>query len=206
MKIMLKIFGVMIAAGMLIGCGKPSEQPAESPAPAAQPDKPQPSGMPPLPPSTTKTPTVTPPSAVPAVGNQGAGEISQIEAAYLANPDFAKRVELIYKISDVGTVESIAALSRLFNQEKDPDLKIEVVDSLFDIDGLDQHKVALLVTASAANQPKEVRESAIDALGDLEPKYALPILQSLAADPDEDIREAAKDQIELLQAEQAMQK
>jgi hypothetical protein len=210
-----------LSVAILIGCSKTEEEPAppvtppvkkSTPAPPTDSVKPKPTTpavRPTVPPSKSVMPPLTKPVAPPAPTlspAEAAREIAALESTYVATPDFSKRVQTIYKISDLGTPEAITVLGRLFHQEKDSDLKTEVIDSLFDIDGLDERKIAILTAGAGADQPKNVRESAIDALGDIEAKYALPILQSLASDPDEDIRDAAKDQIEMLQAEQALQK
>jgi len=156
----------------------PSSKPVEAVAPTAQP--------------TPLTPVTTP--------SGGAAQVAaSLEAAYIANPEFGARVETIYKLTDASTPEAIASLGRLFHMEKDPELKTEILDSLFDIDGQDERKAALLAAGAGADQPKEVRLSAIDGLEDVDAKYALPILQAMASDPDEEIREAAKDAIEMLQ-------
>ena len=196
-----------LVAAVVVGCGKSEEvkPPAPAPAPVRQTEPAKPA-------SPVAKPMAAPapkPAVAPSV-QAPADELPQkpaaLEAAYAANPDFSKRVEVIYKISDLGTPEAITSLGRLFQGEKDPDLKTEILDSLSDVDGLDDRKVAILTTAAGADQPKDVRQSAIDGLGELEPKYALPILQSLVSDPDEEIQDAAKDQIEQLQSEPALQK
>jgi HEAT repeat protein len=53
--------------------------------------------------------------------------------------------------------------------------------------------------AVKSDQPQDVRESAINALGDIEDARVIPILESLLNDPDEDIRSEAEDAMKLLQ-------
>jgi len=128
-------------------------------------------------------------------------QILEFEGTYRTNADFSVRVELIYKISDVGTPEALLAMGRIFFSETDPELKTEVLNLLADIDGQTDNKLSILTAAIAADQPKDVREQAIDALTDIEPpERAVPILQSLLSDPDAEIREDAKDAVEQLQA------
>jgi HEAT repeat protein len=130
-----------------------------------------------------------------------ATQIAHFEAEYLTNADFSARAELIYKISDVGTPEAIPALGRIFASENDTELKTEVLSLLADIDNQDDQKLAILSAAVGADQPKDVREAAIDALTDLEsPQRGLPILQSLSNDPDAEIRDAVKDAVALVQS------
>ena len=144
-------------------------------------------------------------SPSPTAGSSGASdaetamEVAELEKEYVSNTAFTARVELIYKISDADIPEAVAALGRCFHLESDPNLRIKVLDSLSDVDGFDDQKAAILAAGVSADQPQEVRESAIDGLTDIEPKKALPILQALLNDPDEDIREAANDAIESVQ-------
>ena len=202
---------VAVVAAVAVGCGKHEEEPpapVAPPATKAETPKPAPFTLPKPAPVSGKptTPPIAKPAAVPVSTPEIMQQLSSWEATYNANPEFTQRVELIYKITDTETPEAIVTLGRLFHVEKDPDLKTEIVDSLADIDGLDDRKLAILTAAAGADQPKDVRESAIDGLGELQPKFALPILQALASDPDEEIRDQAKDQIEMLQDAQSLQK
>jgi HEAT repeat protein len=201
----LKLSAMTAGVAMMVAaCSKSEENPPPEPpvTPArSEPSKPAPSAAKPSETSAPKSTAVAP--TAPAPASDAAQVAATLENAYISNPDFNSRVEQIYKLTDAGTPEAIASLGRLFHMEKDNDLKVEILDSLFDIDGQDERKAALLSAGAGADQPKEVRESAIDGLEDIEPKYALPILQALLGDPDEDIRDAAKDAIETLQSQQA---
>lgn len=148
--------------------------------------------------------TLTP--TPPADGAEPTPTPSELEKTYLANPDFTERVQVIFQLSDLGSADSLGVLGRIFHKEQDPDLRIQILNSLFDIEGQDDKKAVLLAAGAATNQPKEVRDAAIDALGDIEAKRAFPILQALLDDADEDIREHAKDTIEQIQTQDAMQK
>ena len=159
-----------------------------------------------VPPATTSpakppAPATATPQAPPTVpsGADVAQDAASLETSYISNPDFSTRVQVIYKLSDLDSAAAVASLGRIFQLEKDPDLRVEVLDSLYDIEGNDDKKAAILAAGAAADQPQEVRESAIDALSDIDPKKALPILQALVNDRDEGIREAAKDAIEQIQ-------
>jgi hypothetical protein len=196
----------LAAAVTLTGCKKPTEETAPAPAPTTtKKAAPPPRVTPPVTtgatvkPSTQPKPViaVTVPESSPA---EAAKIIAAAEKGYSALPDFSAKVGAIYKIAETGGAGAVESLGRLFQAEKDAELRVEIVDSLFDIDEQDQLKVALLSAAAAADQPQDVRESAIDALTDIDSKHALPILQALASDPNEDIREAAKDGIEILKA------
>jgi len=128
-------------------------------------------------------------------------EIANLELAYVTNTEFSARASAEPKISDVGTPGAIPALGRVFSMESDPELKTEVLSLLADIDNQDEQKIAILSVAVGADQPKEVREAAIDAITDLgSPQRGLLILQSLANDPDSEIRDDVKDAIEQVHA------
>ncbi len=198
----------LLAAALLAACSKqeepqsPAEMPATKrvePAPAA------PTSVVPAPvkPAAPSAPSIfTPP---PATGNP-AQDVATLETGYISGPDFSARVETIYQLTDLGTAQAISALGRLFHMEKDPELRTEMLDALFDIDGQDENKAALLAAGAGPDQPKEVRLSAIDALEDVDAKLALPILRSLASDPDPEISDTAKSAIEMLQEDTDLQK
>ena len=137
--------------------------------------------------------------SVVAESKLAAKEAGALETYYLAKTEFADKVETLYKISDLATGEALDTLTRLFLQEKDPDMKTQIIDAMADIDGFSEKKLALLTMAIKTNQPQDVRESAINALGDIEDARVIPILESLLNDPDEDIRSEAEDAMKLLQ-------
>jgi len=130
-----------------------------------------------------------------------AAQAKQFETDYQNTPDFQKRVVIIYNLSSVDSPDTIDVIGRLFLNEKDKELKIELVNSLLDIDGQNDKKLAILSTAIRGDQPKDVRLEGIDGMGDTEDKRAVQMLQGLLTDPDEDIREGAQDTIDQLQTD-----
>jgi HEAT repeat protein len=62
-----------------------------------------------------------------------------------------------------------------------------------------EETLAMLKLGTEKGLPTEVRQSAIDGLIDLEDQRVIPILNGLLNDPDEDIRDGAKDALEMLQ-------
>ena len=132
-----------------------------------------------------------------------AAQVKQYETDYQNTADFQKKVVVIYNLSAVDSPETVDAIGRLFLNEKDKELKIELVNSLLDIDGQNDKKLAILSTAVHGDQPKDVRLEGIDGMGDTEDKRAIQILQGMLTDPDEDIRDAAKDTIDQLQTDVA---
>jgi len=200
-----------LTAMVWTGCSKPEETtPAPAPFAPNKTERPKENTSIPAPSPVVKPVTQKPAAGLPETAKADAEEATptapELEKAYLANPDFTERVQVIFQLSDLGSADALATLGRLFQKEQDPDLRVQVLNSLFDIEGHDDKKAALLAAGVATNQPKDVRDAAIDALGDIEAKRAVPILQSLLSDPDEDLREHAKDIIEQLQTQDAQQK
>ena len=213
----LKLLVASLTIAALVGCSKPSSE--EAPQPSSKPELAK-TASPPRTQSVTKVKTpsrrsssatssvdgvLTAPPMPEAEGPQDTletlQEIANLELAYVTNTEFSARAEVIYKISDVGTPGAIPALGRVFSMESDPELKTEVLSLLADIDNQDEQKIAILSVAVGADQPKEVREAAIDAITDLgSPQRGLLILQSLANDPDSEIRDDVKDAIEQVHA------
>jgi aminopeptidase N len=129
-----------------------------------------------------------------------AAQVKQLESEYQNTPDFQKRVTLIYEISaNDDAPDVVDALAHLFLNEEDQELKIELINSLNDVDGQNDKKLAILSTAMRADQPKEVRLEAMDGMGDVQDRRGIQILQGYLNDPDEDVKAAAQDTIEQLQ-------
>jgi len=192
----------------MAGCSKPAPDealPPPRPPTAKGMDFPAPTNLPAAPQAVKVEPEapaapVVPPEDTP---EQLSGQVKQFEADYQNTADFQKRVVIIYNLSSVESPETIDAIGRLFLNEKDKELKIELVNSLLDVDGENDKKLAILGAAIRADQPKDVRLEGIDGMGDTEDKRAVQVLQGLLTDPDEDIRENAQDTIDQLQTDVA---
>jgi hypothetical protein len=212
MKRLPIITTITLAMAMLalVGCSKqePEQTPPPEPKPvAAKMDFPPPTNLPAATPATPETP------AAPAATNMAASEddspealaaqVKGYETDYQNTADFQKKVVIIYNLSAVDSPDTVDAIGQLFLGEKDKELKIELVNSLLDIDGQNDKKLAILSTAVHGDQPKDVRLEGIDGMGDTEDKRAIQILQGMLTDPDEDIRDAAKDTIDQLQTDVA---
>lgn len=191
----------------MTGCAKKASQETPVPPPSVTtlPAKQAPPVLPPSPSATTAAA-----SASAAATNQASGEdltpeqlaaqVKQLENEYQNTPDFQKRVGIIYELSaNDDAADVVDTVARLFMSEKDQELKIELINSLTDIDGQNDKKLAILSTAMRSNQPKEVRLEAISGMGDTEDKRGIQVLQGFANDSDKDIKEAVQDSIEQLQ-------
>jgi hypothetical protein len=189
------------------GCSKPESAETLPPKPVTtrKIEFPAPTNLPSAQPTGSVT-AAPPTAAVPLPEDspaEAAAEVKQYETDYQNTPDFQKRVVIIYNLSSVESPNAVDAIGRLFLNEKDKELKIELVNSLLDIDGQTDKKLAILSTAVRGDQPKEVRLEGIDGMGDTEDKRAVQILQGMLTDPDQDIIEAAKDTIDQLQPDVA---
>ena len=125
--------------------------------------------------------------------------MKKLESDYQNAQDFQKRVVILYDLSSTESPGTIDAIARLFLNEKDQELKVELINSLMDIDGQKDKKLAILSSAVRSDQPKDVRLEAIDGMANVEDRRAIQILQAFANDSDEEVRDAVKDTIEQLQ-------
>jgi hypothetical protein len=201
---------VALAMLALAGCSKPQSEespPPPKPVTTKTIEFPAPTNLASTPPAVsipTTTADATNAAASPEDSPEAlAAQVKGFETDYQNTPDFQKRVVIIYNLSSVDSPDTIDAIGRLFLGEKDKELKIELVNSLLDIDGQNDKKLAILSTAIHGDQPKDVRLEGIDGMGDTEDKRAIQMLQSLLTDPDEDIREGAQDTIDQLQTDVA---
>jgi HEAT repeat protein len=213
----LRIFfalGLSATALIVIGCSKKEPMPPATSTPPAQ-TMPNTSkaSLPAPPPAEVKQAAPAKP-AVPApavplaareeMPSKPATEAKRLEAEYYNTSDFLKRTEIINKLSLIESPVAIETITRLFLNEQNAELKVELISSLTDIEGQDEQKLAVLDCAIRSNQPTDVRLAAIDILSDEEDARAMQMLQGLLNDLDEDIhiREAAKDAIEPLWMQQ----
>ena len=127
-----------------------------------------------------------------------------LEKEYVATTNRDTRLDLMMDISDFPGPDAVRALTRLFQVETDADLKVDLLDSLLGIEGQVEEKLKMLVLGTEKGLPTDVRQSAIDGLIDLDDPRVIPIFNGLLNDPDEEIREGAKDALEMLQSKPAV--
>lgn len=133
------------------------------------------------------------------VSNPDLKPLPVLEKNYLSTTNREDRLDIIMDISETANADAIKTLGRLFGAETDPDLKVDVIDSLLTIDGFKDEKLELLKLGVQPGLPNEVRQSAIDGLIDLEDMRVMSLLNGLLNDPNPEIREAAQDAIDLVQ-------
>jgi hypothetical protein len=203
----LPMMAAVALAVAMVGCSKPAPEetlPPPKPPTAKAIEFPAPTNLP-APQVVKAAPVPVMPDA-PAASPEDSpealsGQVKQFEADYQNSTDFQKKVVIIYNLSSVESPDTVDAIGRLFLNEKDKELKIELVNSLLDIDGENDKKLAILGAAIRGDQPKDVRLQGIDGMGDTEDKRSIQVLQGLLTDPDEDIRENAQDTIDQLQTD-----
>ena len=127
-----------------------------------------------------------------------------LEKDYTATTNRDTRLDIMMDIAETPGAEAVKALTRLFEAETDPDLKVDLLDSLLGIEGFKDEKLIMLTMGARQGLPSEVRQSAIDGLIDLDDQRVIAVLNGLLNDPDAEIRESAKDAIEMLQSEPAV--
>ena len=127
--------------------------------------------------------------------------LAVLEKEYAATTNRDERLDAMMDIAEQPGPEAIRALTRLFQLETDTDLKVDLLDSLLGIEGQVEEKLKLLTLGTAKGLPGEVRQSAIDGLIDLDDQRVIPVLNGLLNDPDEEIRDSAKDALEMLQSQ-----
>jgi HEAT repeat protein len=102
------------------------------------------------------------------------------------------------KLADAGVPKPqiASALGYLFRDENSVEVKTDILNELGDME--DPSAYDQIVQGLDQRQPDEVRVAAIEALDSLGDKRALPILQPLLTDRDEDVRDAAQSAIDSL--------
>ncbi len=127
--------------------------------------------------------------------------LPEMEKAYLAATNRDDRLDIMMDIAESPSAEAVKTLTRLFQAEKDMDLQVDLIDSLLGIEDFKDEKLGMLTIATQANLPKEVRQAAVDGLIDLDDPRVVAVFNGLLNDPDEEIRDAAKDALEMVQAQ-----
>ena len=126
-----------------------------------------------------------------------------LEKDYASATNRDTRLDIMMDIADVPGADSVKSLTRLFELETDTDLKVDLLDSLLGIEGFKDEKLIMLTMGARQGLPAEVRQSAIDGLIDLDDQRVIPVLNGLLNDPDPEIREGAKDALEMVQSQPA---
>ncbi len=149
--------------------------------------------------TTIPVPTITNDAAPPETKS-----LPVLEKEYATTTNRDTRLDLMMDIADAPGPEAVRTLTRLFELETDADLKVDLLDSLLGIEGQVEEKLKMLTLGTQKGLPTDVRQSAIDGLIDLDDQRVIPVLNGLLNDPDEEVREGAKDALEMLQSKPAV--
>ena len=119
--------------------------------------------------------------------------VRELESDYLRTRDAAERSDYARAIASLDDRNALPTLARLFRGERDYQAREAIIAALGD-SGTEADipaKIALLATA-LTNQPRPVRNAALDVLGQMDDPRSLALLRATAKrDPDRDVRDAA---------------
>lgn len=186
-----------LAFFFLFACSRPAQLPKanEGAAPSPSPEteaKTAPTSAS-TPPMKTNKPVAQP---TPDRAVSPAETARSLQTKFLNNADSGERVEIVHALGDLNNAEAVAAIGALFQNEQDGAMKLEMLATLGQMEGEMEAKFPTVVAALRPEQPREVRDAAIDALAVLDDPRALQMLQSLMADADPEIRESAREALE----------
>ena len=109
----------------------------------------------------------------------------------------------MHALGELDSAEAVAVLGLLFQNERDEELKLEMLTTLEQMEVENVSMMPIVAAALRPEQPQSVREAAIDVLADLDEPGALQMLQSLTTDPDPEVRAAAKDALQSVMESEA---
>jgi|GEM_PF-5147192 len=137
----------------------------------------------PSPPVSDPLPTVSEPEP----------SLALLERRFHATRAKEERIEIAAEIGGRNDADAVASLSRLFQAEAHPAVKAALLADLNEIDRDTAPELRLRTLAAALRgQPRNVRETALDSLAQLDDPQVAPLLkQAMTADPDREIREIA---------------
>jgi hypothetical protein len=130
--------------------------------------------------------------------------IEELESRFRKEADTAARLDLVTEIAGHNDAAAVTAISRLFKTERNSAVKETLIASLGDIDSEAAPGERLAILANAIRgQPRNVRSTALDVLGQSEEPHAIALVKKTAADdPDKDIREAARAILDAIESSQ----
>ena len=122
---------------------------------------------------------------------------------FLNTQDTNERLDIVHALGELDSAEAVAVLGLLFQNERDEELKLEMLTTLEQMEVENVSMMPIVAAALRPEQPQSVREAAIDVLADLDEPGALQMLQSLTTDPDPEVRAAAKDALQSVMESEA---
>jgi HEAT repeat protein len=182
----------------VFACSKPAESPSADREPNLELRKPVAT------PENEPAPTIVPPAAAdrsleqptPGADESPAQTAASLRQKFLNAQDANERTAILQALGELENAEAVAVLGFLFQNERDEELKLDMLATLEQMEVANAPKMPIVAAALRPEQPQSVREAAIDALVDLDEPGALQMLQSLTTDPNPEIRDAAKDALQ----------
>lgn len=139
----------------------------------------------------------TPLQQSPATSDVASAEtMISLQQKFLSTSDPLERENIIEQLSDLDTNEAMDMIANLFQLEREDDLKVDMIETIEEMQVENTRKIPIFAAAIQSNQPPSVRIAGIDALTDLKEPAAIQLLQSLLHDPDTNIRNAAQEALQ----------
>ena len=147
-----------------------------------------------LPDAGPRTEASEPQPAIVPPASQGPrpAEAADLERRFFASAELEERAAVIEELWTLNTPSALTTIHRLFHADRNPDLKIEALSGLLDAETTittRELRWGLLLAGLGRSEPASVREVAATILSETSDPRASTVLQSLANDPDEGVRE-----------------
>lgn len=190
-------FGATIFLAMGIafsGCERKS--PAVPTSPPAKPIVEQ------APAATSPSTALFPPSQVsisaPARVDDIKADPATLAQRFRGSAEAEDRSAIVGELWELDSPAAVETIRQLFLSEKEQDVKVDMVAGLTESQSpkTRESRLALIASALAPNQPKDVREVAAQVLIEIEDPRVINLLQQYSQDPDPEIREAMRDALE----------
>jgi len=127
----------------------------------------------------------------PPKSGQSVAQLASLEQRYLSFADPETRVELIGQVIDPENPLAVEILGRLFQNERDTDLKLALLAAVMVQEEQPAAQLAVFASGLWPLQPQSVRIAAVEGLAILRTAEAVQILHGLRFDADRQIRAAA---------------
>ena len=127
-------------------------------------------------------------------------QLTEITQSYAQTPPFEDKLELIERLREMPSPATFRVATQLFAAEEDPELQGFLLDAVMSMEelGLAEEQLAFLADSLRRQWPNEVRVRLVDSMVDLADRRAIPLLEPLVNDPDEEVRAAAVGGLEIL--------
>ena len=113
-------------------------------------------------------------------------------SAYRAATDANERSRVLAALDELEPAERVRVVAALLPTEKNPELLVQMLDTLQAVEGQDAGKLPLVLAAARADRPLAVRVAAADVLETVTAPDARAAWSAFAADAAPDLRERAR--------------